>query len=101
MLSSGRPEVYHRRGSRSAPRHATGELEGSDRLRAESPAMTGPGPLRLEPTARRSLRDLLFERGVEFPCGGASQCGGCKVRVRAGEVPVTDEMRAALSHVEI
>ena len=61
----------------------------------------GSGPLRLEPTAERSVRDLLFERGVEFPCGGASQCGGCKVRVLAGNVPVTDEMRAVLTAEEI
>ena len=61
----------------------------------------GPGPLRLEPTAERSLRDLLFERGVEFLCGGVSQCGGCKIRVLAGEVPVTDEMRAVLTAEEI
>ncbi len=60
-----------------------------------------PGPLRLEPTAGRSLRDLLFERGVEFPCGGVSQCGGCKVRVVSGTVPVSDEMRAALTSEEI
>ncbi len=61
----------------------------------------GPGPLRLEPTAEQSLRDLLFERGVEFPCGGVSQCGGCKVRVLAGDVPVSDEMRAVLTVDEI
>ena len=61
----------------------------------------GPGPLRLEPTAERSLRDLLFERGVEFPCGGVSQCGGCKVRVLEGDVPVTDDMRAVLTAAEI
>ena len=61
----------------------------------------GPEPLQLEPTAERSLRDLLFERGVEFPCGGVSQCGGCKVRVLAGSVPVSDEMRAVLTAEEI
>jgi uncharacterized 2Fe-2S/4Fe-4S cluster protein (DUF4445 family) len=61
----------------------------------------GPDPLRLEPTAERSLRDLLFERGVEFPCAGVSQCGGCKVRVLAGEVPITDEMRALLTPEEL
>jgi uncharacterized 2Fe-2S/4Fe-4S cluster protein (DUF4445 family) len=63
--------------------------------------VTGSGPLRLEPNARQSLRDLLFERGVEFPCGGVSQCGGCKVRVLAGEVPVTDEMREVLTPTEV
>lgn len=57
----------------------------------------GPGPLRLEPTPARPLRDLLFERGVEFPCAGVSQCGGCKVRVIDGEVPITDDMRVVLS----
>ena len=61
----------------------------------------GPGPLRLEPTAEQPLRDLLFERGVEFPCGGVSQCGGCKVRVLAGDVPVSDDMRAVLTATEI
>ncbi|MFO0892688.1 MAG: ASKHA domain-containing protein [Isosphaeraceae bacterium] len=63
--------------------------------------MTGAEPLRLEPGPGRTLRDLLFERGVEFPCAGVTQCGGCKVRVLAGEVPVTDEMRAVLSPEEL
>jgi len=65
--------------------------------------VTGAGsdPLRLEPTAQRSLRDLLFERGVEFPCAGVSQCGGCKVRVLAGAVPITDEMRFVLTPEEL
>jgi uncharacterized 2Fe-2S/4Fe-4S cluster protein (DUF4445 family) len=38
---------------------------------------------------------------VEFPCGGESACGGCKVRVLEGEVPVTPAMRDALSELEI
>lgn len=63
--------------------------------------MTGPGPLRLEPTPGRGLRDLLFDRGVEFPCAGVSQCGGCKVRVLDGEVPISDDMRAVLSRGEL
>ena len=63
--------------------------------------MTGAEPLRLEPSGERTLRDLLFEKGVEFPCAGVSQCGGCKVRVLTGEVPVTDEMRAVLTPAEI
>jgi uncharacterized 2Fe-2S/4Fe-4S cluster protein (DUF4445 family) len=68
----------------------SGEVEG-----------VSAAPLRLEPSPSRSLRDLLFERGVEFPCAGVSQCGGCKVRVLAGEVDVTDDMRAVLSPAEI
>jgi uncharacterized 2Fe-2S/4Fe-4S cluster protein (DUF4445 family) len=47
------------------------------------------------------LRDRLFELGVEFPCGGALLCGTCRVRVMSGDVPVTDEMREALTDAEI
>jgi uncharacterized 2Fe-2S/4Fe-4S cluster protein (DUF4445 family) len=47
------------------------------------------------------LRDRLFELGVEFPCGGALLCGSCRVRVISGEVPLTAEMREALTDDEI
>jgi uncharacterized 2Fe-2S/4Fe-4S cluster protein (DUF4445 family) len=57
--------------------------------------------LELHPRARQTLADQLFEAGVEFPCGGESACGGCKVRVLEGEVPVTPAMRDALSEQEI
>jgi uncharacterized 2Fe-2S/4Fe-4S cluster protein (DUF4445 family) len=33
------------------------------------------------------LADILAEHGVEFPCGGADLCGGCRVRVLEGELP--------------
>ena len=48
-----------------------------------------------------SLRDRLFELGVEFPCGGTLRCGSCRVRVVSGDVPVTGEMREALRQDEI
>jgi uncharacterized 2Fe-2S/4Fe-4S cluster protein (DUF4445 family) len=57
--------------------------------------------LDIYPRARQSLSDQLFAAGVEFPCGGESACGGCKVRVLEGEVPVTATMRDALSEEEI
>ena len=47
--------------------------------------------------AGAELADLLFERGVEFPCGGTSLCGGCRVRVVAGQIDVTTDMRALLT----
>lgn len=47
------------------------------------------------------LADLLFERGVEFPCGGTSLCGGCRVRVVAGDIGVTTDMQAVLTPQEI
>lgn len=47
------------------------------------------------------LRDLLFEQGVEFPCGGHGRCRGCKIRVLAGRVPVNAAQREHLSQHEI
>jgi len=57
--------------------------------------------LEFHPRARQTLADQLFAAGVEFPCGGESACGGCKVRVLEGEVPVTATMREALREDEI
>lgn len=47
------------------------------------------------------LADRLFAAGVEFPCGGESACGGCRVRVVGGEVPATEPMRQVLTGEEI
>ena len=85
-------------------RDAGREPEGPDRLRQEPPAVTGAGRDRYgsSPLAEQSLRDLLFERGVEFPCGR-----GLAVRrlqgPRAGRRGrrSRDEMRAVLSPEEI
>jgi uncharacterized 2Fe-2S/4Fe-4S cluster protein (DUF4445 family) len=57
--------------------------------------------LELHPRVPQTLADQLFQAGVEFPCGGETACGGCKVRVSEGEVPVTAAMRDALSEQEI
>ncbi len=57
--------------------------------------------LELHHRGRQSLADRLFEAGVEYPCGGESACGGCKVRVLEGEVPVTAAMRLALGEQEL
>lgn len=47
------------------------------------------------------LGDVLFPYGVEFPCGGAGRCRGCRVRVLAGNVPVTADMEQAFSRREL
>lgn len=54
--------------------------------------------LLLQPLGRRltvprgaALSEVLFAQGVEFPCGGRGRCKGCRVRVVAGELPVTPE----------
>jgi len=55
----------------------------------------------IDAVAGTVLRDRLFELGVEFPCGGTLLCGTCRIRVVEGDVPVSDEMRAALRPDEI
>ena len=55
----------------------------------------------IKPSDRRELRDILFEQGVEFPCGGESLCGGCRIQVLDGDIPITTEMREALSEREL
>ncbi len=57
--------------------------------------------LELYPQAGQTLAVQLFAAGVEFPCGGESGCGGCKVLVCEGRVPVTGAMRQALSDEEL
>ena len=48
-----------------------------------------------------SLDTVLFPYGVEFPCGGEGTCGGCRVRVLRGEIPITPEMRGVLRPDEL
>lgn len=46
------------------------------------------------------LQDILFEQGVEFPCGGRGRCKGCRIRVLDGALPVTAEDQRLLSAEE-
>ncbi|MGC8667820.1 MAG: ASKHA domain-containing protein [Chthonomonadales bacterium] len=55
----------------------------------------------VEAEAGTPLRDLLFEQGVEFPCGGQGRCRGCKVRVLQGNVSVNAAQREHLSQEEL
>ena len=47
------------------------------------------------------LQDLLFDYGVEFPCGGNGRCRGCRVRVYSGSLSVTAEEEKILSEREL
>ena len=47
------------------------------------------------------LRDLLFQYGVEFPCGGKGRCRGCRVRVLENALPAQPEELDILSADEI
>jgi uncharacterized 2Fe-2S/4Fe-4S cluster protein (DUF4445 family) len=47
------------------------------------------------------LQDVLFDQGVEFPCGGRGRCKGCRVKVLDGRWPPGEEERRLLQPVEI
>lgn len=55
----------------------------------------------IEAPAGTPLRNLLFEQGVEFPCGGEGRCRGCRIRVLKGNAPVNAAQRERLSPEEI
>lgn len=55
----------------------------------------------LEAVKGLPLGDLLFQQGVEFPCGGQGRCRGCKVRVIEGTQAPTDEDRLKFSPEEL
>lgn len=57
--------------------------------------------LTLRPLPGKRLADQFQQAGVEFPCGGEGICGGCRVRVVEGDIPITDSMRFQLSEQEL
>ncbi len=48
-----------------------------------------------------SLRDVLFDFGVEFPCGGHGHCKTCRVRVLGGSLAANAEQEEILDQREI
>jgi Uncharacterized metal-binding protein len=60
-------------------------------------------PLAVELSVPRGseLVGALAEHGVEFPCGGAGICGGCSVRLLAGELPIREADREIFSEEEL
>ena len=55
----------------------------------------------LDATPGTPLRDLLFEHGVEFPCGGRGRCRGCRIRLLHGTASPNAIEREILSPNEI
>jgi len=60
-----------------------------------------PAGRRLEVAEGAALRDVLFEAGVEFPCGGHGRCKACRVRVLRGYLEPKPEERLRLSDAEL
>ncbi len=60
-----------------------------------------PAARSLELGKGESLADALFTHGVEFPCGGHGRCKGCRVRVLAGDLPVTPDDARALTAADL
>ncbi len=70
--------------------------------------MTTPVRIALQPLGETievqrgtPLREVLFDYGVEFPCGGRGQCRGCRIRVAEGHLPVTPPQREVLRPEEL
>ncbi|MBC8345504.1 MAG: DUF4445 domain-containing protein [Candidatus Marinimicrobia bacterium] len=47
------------------------------------------------------LHDILFNYGVEFPCGGHARCRGCRIRIKEGHLPITDPQKNILDDKEL
>jgi uncharacterized 2Fe-2S/4Fe-4S cluster protein (DUF4445 family) len=60
-----------------------------------------PRGLVLELPRGAALADPLAALGVELPCGGRGECGGCRVRVLAGELAATREDREVLGEERV
>ena len=60
-----------------------------------------PTGARIEVEPGTPLRDVLFEQGVEFPCGGQGRCRGCRIRVLEGEAPINAAQAERLTAAEI
>lgn len=48
-----------------------------------------------------SLQDVLFDFGLEFPCGGRGICRGCRVRVLQGAAPISPDDALAFKSDEL
>jgi uncharacterized 2Fe-2S/4Fe-4S cluster protein (DUF4445 family) len=60
-----------------------------------------PAGLRLKVAAGTALQDVLFEQGVEFPCGGRGRCKGCRVRLLKGRLEAGAEEAKVLTAAEL
>ncbi|HPC36213.1 MAG TPA: ASKHA domain-containing protein [Candidatus Marinimicrobia bacterium] len=62
----------------------------------------------LEPLGREievdvgtALKDVLFEQGVEFPCGGRGICRKCRIKILKGNLAVNEVQKKAFTSDEI
>lgn len=55
----------------------------------------------LEAGSGAALQDVLFEQGVEFPCGGRGKCKGCRIKVLKGELAATPADQQLLTADEL
>jgi uncharacterized 2Fe-2S/4Fe-4S cluster protein (DUF4445 family) len=57
--------------------------------------------MRISADPGTGLETVLAARGMEFPCGGAGICRGCRVRVVEGRLAITPEMEQAFTAAEL
>lgn len=75
-------------------------MSEADATGSEVVLILKPGDREVRLPRGAGLRDALFDRGVEFPCGGRGRCRGCRVKVSHGELSVTDDDARLLSESE-
>ena len=60
-----------------------------------------PSGIIVEVPRGASLTSTLSLHGIEFPCGGTGLCGGCRVRVLAGSLSITEQDGLSFSSKEL
>jgi len=60
-----------------------------------------PSSVKVEVPRGVLLSSSLSHCGFEFPCAGVSQCGGCRVRVLSGTLPITNSDLSVFSSAEL
>ncbi len=60
-------------------------------------------PIGLEISVRPGtpLIDILYEYGIEFPCGGKGTCGSCKIKILEGDIPLTEKHKLQLKKLHL
>ena len=60
-----------------------------------------PLGVKLRVASGTPLKDILFQYGVEFPCGGKGICGNCRVKLLEGDIPQDEDHKKAHSNLKL
>lgn len=60
-----------------------------------------PLGVKLRVTSGTPLKDILFQYGIEFPCGGKGICGNCRVKLLEGDIQLDEDHKKAHSSLQL